>query len=147
MRQLPDFFRVAIVAVLIAIQGIGPLLHAHMGTPRQTGFHFDASIPGLYKVVREESRAVSNVAVSANGFAMSVDEPLSISVEKGVVHQLQALFFDPEMAEALLALFASVLLLAAWVAHPIAYPETPHLLRWKGGSSHPPPAHAPPHFS
>lgn len=146
MGRFTRLARLGFLSILIAIQCMGPLLHAHMGTPRQTGFHLDVPLPGLFKVVLDERRAhAGNVAGAHTPDAD--DEPFSISVEKGVTHAAPNLAFDPALIEALLALFAVLLIPAAWVSWPASRPDTAVRPRWRGGSSRPPPAHAPPLFS
>ncbi|KAI3590763.1 hypothetical protein D9X30_4248 [Cupriavidus sp. U2] len=142
MGRLVPFTRFGFLTILIVIQCLGPLLHAHMGTPHQTGFHLDIPMPGLFKVVLDERKAQAIAAVPH-----ADDEPFSIDVEKGLSHAGPGLDVDPSMIEALLALCAVLLVLATWVAWPLVRAATPHRLRWRGGSSHPPPAHAPPLYS
>ncbi len=153
MGRLLPFARFGFLTILIVIQCLGPLLHAHMGTPHQTGFHLDIPMPGLFRIVLDERKAQAgaDAAAPAASAAQAVphadDEPFSIDVEKGLSHAGPGLDVDPSMIEALLALCAVLLVLAAWVAWPLVRAAIPHRLRWRGGSSHPPPAHAPPLYS
>lgn len=145
MGRLAHFTKFGFLTILIAIQCVGPLLHAHMGTPRQTGFHLDVPMPGLFKVLLDERNA--RAAKDTHGIHHDDGEPLSIDVEKGLGHASAAPDFDPALAGALLALFAVLLVAAIWVARPPCRTPVHDRLRWRGGSSQPPPAHAPPLFS
>lgn len=144
MGRLAQLTKFGFLTILIAIQCLGPLLHAHMGTPLQTGFHMDVPLPGLFKVMHDERSAHAVAAHAAHG---DDGEPFSIDVEKGLGHASPTMQFDPALIEALLALFAVLLVPTAWVAWPVSRTNAPSRLRWRGGSSRPPPAQAPPLFS
>jgi hypothetical protein len=140
MQRLAQFARLGFLAVLIAILGVGPLLHAHMGTPLQSGFHLDLPMRALSRGLHEPAGAAEHDSAQHNG-----GEPFAVEMEKGVKRASHDLYFDAALIESLLALCAAVVVAAATaVPWPVARIDTPYRQRWRGGSSRPPPAQAPP---
>lgn len=140
MGRVAHFAKLGFLTVLIAIQCLGPLLHAHMGTPLQNGFHLDLPAWGLTRVLKDEASSAKDLSLRQHE-----DEPFSVEVEKGVKRAKPVLNIDPALIDSLLALCAAVLvLMTAAVSRRLPRRFTRHRQCWRGGGSRPPPAQAPP---
>ncbi len=139
MGRLAHFVKLGFLTVLIAIHCLGPLLHAHMGTPLQGGFHLDVPVMGLSKVLQDEASGAQEVSAPHG-------EPFSVEVEKGVKRASHALDIDPALIESWLALCAMLLVLGACLSWPLPRGFTAQLQKWRSGNR-PPPAQAPPLYS
>jgi hypothetical protein len=142
MGRFAKFAKLGFLTVLIAIHCLGPLLHAHMGTPLQDGFHLDLPVRGLSKVLQHEAPGAHEISASQPD-----SEPFSVEVQKGVKRANHALDIDPALIEGLLALCAVLLVLGACLTWPLPRGFVLGVQKWRSGGSRPPPSQAPPLYS
>lgn len=147
------FLNGVMLLLLLAMQLVAPLLHAHFGTPKLKGLHVHTALPTAVNSylpsdhvnasAQVDARDASHIthAPNANG-----SEPLEVDIEDGIAPATFSMYAHPMAA--LVCLIAFVVLLAPRLAPTRArrYRRERTPPRWHGGST-PPPAHAPPSLS
>ena len=146
--------RAVMLLIIVMTQLLSPLLHGHLGTPRQAGLHVHTA---LSVAVDSHFQSTSGVqghpaavvdAVAPHDWVLTSQEPFEIDVEPALGPvDLAALFWAASAAAvSALTFFLLAALACAAVSRP-AYRPAPVRARWRDRINRPPPAHAPPLFS
>lgn len=154
-RATPSFpLRAIMLLVIVLTQLLGPLLHGHLGTPKQTGLHVHTALSGAgdshFRTVGSPSHAAASLdaAVSGHDQALMSKEPLEVDVDPalGALNQAAFLFAiaAPGVSALTFLLLAALACVALW--RP-AYRPVPVVARWRDRINRPSPAQGPPLFS
>lgn len=154
MSSSPSLLLRALLLLLVCTtQLLSPLMHGHIGTPRQTGLHVHAAPlrPAHLHADTPSSQGAALASVSVIGDrehhrAACNDEPFEVDVEPGSDPADLPSLAVPDGLLAILspATFSLLLVLAASVLAVPAVQRGRPTLRWRDLAGHPPPSQAPP---
>ena len=145
--------RAVVLLVVVLTQLLSPLLHGHLGTPKQAGLHvhtaFPAAVDSHFRSLDFSHReaSVQEVNVFDHDLALTSREPFEIDVEPAISPFDLAAFL---LAAGPVASVLTFILLAALACCAVlrpAFRPAPIRARWRDQGSRPPPAQAPPLFS
>ncbi|MCT7314176.1 hypothetical protein N5J06_24670 [Ralstonia sp. CHL-2022] len=140
-----------LLLTIVLMQLLSPLLHGHLGTPKQFGLHVHTALPGA---VDSHLQSISfahrpseeaSVASSFHDWALTSQEPFEVDVEPAIGPAELGAFLWAAAAPGVSAL--TFLLLAALALAALlrpTYRPTPVRARWRDRINRPPPAQAPP---
>ncbi|MGC5887297.1 hypothetical protein [Ralstonia pseudosolanacearum] len=143
-----------LLLTIVLMQLLSPLLHGHLGTPKQSGLHVHTALPAAvdshfqsisfaYRPPAEES-----TTSYLHDWALTSQEPFEVDVEPAIGPADLAAFLWVAAVAGVAAL--TFLLLAALAGAAVlrpAYRPAPILARWRDRINRPPPAQAPPLLS
>lgn len=143
--------RAMLLLTIVLMQLLSPLLHGHLGTPKQSGLHVHTALPAA---VDSHFQSVSfahlppieeSVAIGLHDWALTSQEPFEVDVEPAIGPADLGAFLWAAAAAGVSAL--TFLLLAALARAAVfrpAYRPAPVRARWRDRINRPPPAQAPP---
>jgi hypothetical protein len=143
--------RAMLLLTIVLMQLLSPLLHGHLGTPKQSGLHVHTALPAAvdshFQSVSFAHRppAIAEVAPRLHDWALTSQEPFEVDVEPAIGPADLAAFLWAAAAAGVSAL--TFLLLAALAGAAVlrpAYQPAPVRARWRDRINRPPPAQAPP---
>ncbi|WP_349676321.1 hypothetical protein [Ralstonia sp. UBA689] len=137
--------------IIVLTQLLSPLLHGHLGTPKQTGLHVHASLSGAvdshFQSLESSHARASSQAVHAidHDWVLTSKEPFEVDVEPAIGPKDLSTFLWAAVGPGVSAL--TFLLLTALACAAIsrrAFRPAPVRARWRDRINRPPPAQAPP---
>ena len=140
-----------LLLTIVLMQLLSPLLHGHLGTPKQFGLHVHTALPAAVDSHFQSlpfahgSPIKESVDAAPHDWALTNHEPFEVDVEPALgPADLGALLWAAAApgVSALTFLLLAALAFAA-VFRP-AYRPTPARARWRDRINRPPPAQAPP---
>lgn len=140
-----------LLLTIVLMQLLSPLLHGHLGTPKQFGLHVHTAVPAavdshFQSVAFTHRPLIEESAVAGrHDLTLTNKEPFEVDVEPAIGPADLGAFLWAAAApgvSALTFLLLAALALAA-VLRP-AYRPTPVRARWRDRINRPPPAQAPP---
>ncbi|MCP1170873.1 MAG: hypothetical protein ACTHNO_12775 [Ralstonia sp.] len=140
-----------LLLTIVLMQLLSPLLHGHLGTPKQFGLHVHTAVPAavdshFQSVAFAHRPLIEESAVAGrHDLTLTSQEPFEVDVEPAIGPADLGAFLWAAAApgvSALTFLLLAALALAA-VLRP-AYRPTPVRARWRDRINRPPPAQAPP---
>ena len=146
--------RAAMLFFIMLTQLLSPLLHGHLGTPKQAGLHVHAALPAAVDS-HFQSIFSANLPPSAetdtiglHDWALTSQEPFEVDVEPAVSPaELTAFLWAASAAGvSTLTFFLLAALAFASVSGP-AHRPAPVRACWRDRINRPPPAQAPPLLS
>ena len=146
--------RAAMLLIIVMMQLLSPLLHGHLGTPKQAGLHVHTALPVAADShfqstsFADRHRSASPDAVGGPDWVLTSQEPFEVDVEPAISSvELTALLCAASAAGvSALTFFLLAALACASVSRP-AYRPAPVRARWRHRINRPPPAQAPPLLS
>ncbi|WP_316654723.1 hypothetical protein [Ralstonia condita] len=154
-RAIPSYsLRAMLLLVIVLTQLLSPLLHGHLGTPKQTGLHVHPALSGAVDSHSLALRSPHDASLSPGAettgrhVAMLNKEPLEVDVDPALRPLDLAAFLFAAAAPGVSAL--TFLLLAALACAALwrpAYRPVPALARWRDRINRPQPAQGPPLLS
>ena len=140
--------------IIVLMQLLSPLLHGHLGTPKQAGLHVHTALS-----VAADSHfqspsfaygplSAAPVAVGGHELVLTSPEPFEVDVESaiGPVDLTALLCVASAAGVSALTFFLLAALACASVSRP-AYRPAPVRACWRDRINRPPPAQAPPLLS
>ncbi|WP_315862372.1 hypothetical protein [Ralstonia soli] len=140
--------------IIVLAQLLSPLLHGHLGTPKQAGLHVHTALP-----VAADSHFQSTLfghgrlsaelnAIGDHDWVLTSQEPFEVDVELAIGPADLAAFLWAASSAGISALtfFLLAALACAGALRP-AYRPAPMRARWRDRINRPPPAQAPPLLS
>ncbi|WP_260392988.1 hypothetical protein [Ralstonia sp. SET104] len=143
--------RAMLLLTIVLMQLLSPLLHGHLGTPKQSGLHVHAALPAAvdshfqFTSFAHRSPSDESVWTGLHDWALTSHEPFEVDVEPAIGPAKLAAFLWAASAAGVSAL--TFLLLAALAGAAVlrpAYRPTPVRARSRDRVNRPPPAQAPP---
>ena len=130
--------------IIVLMQLLSPLLHGHLGTPKQAGLHVHTAL----SVAADSHFQSTSFAVGGHDWVLSSPEPFEVDVEPAIGPvELAALLFVASAAGVFALTFFLLAALACASASRPAYRPAPVGARWRDRINRPPPAQAPPLLS
>lgn len=140
-----------LLLTIVLMQLLSPLLHGHLGTPKQFGLHVHTAVPAAvdshFQSAAFAQRPLIEESAGAgrHDWALTSQEPFEVDVEPAIGPADPGAFLWAATAPGVSAL--TFLLLAALALAAVlrsAYRPTPVRARWRDRINRPPPAQAPP---
>ena len=126
--------------IIVLMQLLSPLLHGHLGTPKQAGLHVHTALS-----VAVDSHFQSTSFVGGHDWVLTNPEPFEVDVEPAIGPvDLTALLCAASAAGISALTFFLLAALACASVSRAAYRPAPIRARWRDRINRPPPAQAPP---
>ncbi|KWR88346.1 hypothetical protein RM96_20215 [Cupriavidus sp. IDO] len=145
--------RAIMLLVIVLTQLLSPLLHGHLGTPKQTGLHVHTALSGTvdshFQSLDSSRHQASSLEVDAadHDLALTSKEPFEVDVELAIGPlELAAFLLAAGPAVSALTFILLAALACSTRSRP-AFRPAPIRARWRDRINRPPPAQAPPLFS
>ena len=143
--------RAMLLLTIVLMQLLSPLLHGHLGTPKQSGLHVHTALPAAVDShfapisFTHRPSAETSATTDLHGLALTSQEPFEVDVEPAMGPADLAAFLWAAAAAGVSALtFLLLAALARAAALRPAYRPTPVRARWRDRINRPPPSQAPP---
>lgn len=145
--------RAAMLLLIMVMQLLSPLLHGHLGTPRQTGLHVHTALSGAVdshfstlEYSHHQTLALNRDAVD-HDLSLTCKEPFEVDVEPAISPLELAAFLLAASGPGVSALtFILLAALACCARSRPAFQPAPIRARWRDRINRPSPAQAPPRF-
>ena len=132
--------RAVMLLIIVLMQLLSPLLHGHLGTPKQAGLHVHTALS-----VAVDSHFQSTSFVGGHDWVLTNPEPFEVDVEPAICPvDLTALLCAASAAGISALTFFLLAALACASVSRAAYRPAPIRARWRDRINRPPPAQAPP---
>ncbi|WP_316666969.1 hypothetical protein [Ralstonia psammae] len=140
-----------LLLTIVLMQLLSPLLHGHLGTPKQFGLHVHTALPAAVDSHFQSTSfghrppTEDSAETSPHDWAVKSQEPFEVDVEPAIGPAELAAFLWAASAAGVSPL--TFLLLAALACASVSRPAprpTPLRARWRDRINRPPPAQAPP---
>lgn len=143
--------RAVMLLIIVLMQLLSPLLHGHLGTPKQAGLHvhtaLSVAVDSHFQSTSFANRHLATApdVVGGHDWVLTSPEPFEVDVEPAIGPvDLTALLCAASAAGISALTFFLLAALACASVSRAAYRPAPIRARWRDRINRPPPAQAPP---